>query len=277
MSKNLRTVLVFLSFLLLSFVLAACGSTDIASAPPAALPVAVPMPVGSSFEYIPILMYHYMGDVPSDQIGNKIREDLTVSAGNFEAQLKWLKEEGYTSVTLREAVEAYGETPPAPLPERPVVLTFDDGYDDAYTVALPLLKKYGMTGTFGIITGKAGKPGYMTWEQIVKLNEAGMEIVAHTVSHLELPTLSDNVLASELENSRKILEKNLGHPVRDLVYPSGKYDERVMAAAKAAGYLSGRTTKRGVVTKDTNSFELPVLRVHGNTTLEQFRGMFGNL
>lgn len=125
------------------------------------------------------------------------------------------------------------------LPKKPVVISFDDGYEDAYAAALPLLKKYDFKGSFAIITGKVGTPDYMTWEHIKTLARGGMEILSHTISHSDLRLISDKKLEEELAGSKKILQDKLGVQIDGLVYPSGQY-------------------------------ELPAVRIRAKTTLEKF-------
>lgn len=238
-------------------------------------PAAIPQLTTYNQE-IPILMYHHIGTVPADRKTDAVRIDLTVSAENFDAQMKWLQDKGYTSISMAEAatfVEHKGQFPAwssFALPGKPVVISFDDGYEDAYTEALPVLKKYNFSGAFGIITGKVGTPEYMTWEQIQALRHDGMEILSHTVSHPDLRFTTDKELKKELENSKATLQDKLGIQVEEIVYPSGKFDARVIKAAEAAGYLGARTTANWKTTKDSSPYALPAVRIHGDTTLKHF-------
>lgn len=216
--------------------------------------VTPPFVIKTPTKKIPILMYHYIGEIPADQKNNAVRKDLTVSAENFEAQLKWLKKNGYT-------------TPGS------IMLTFDDGYDNAYSTAFPLLEKYGFRGIFAIITGKVDTAGYLSWDQISEMKQVGMEFWSHTVAHLDLRTLSDKILETELIYSKTILEEKLGVKIDGFVYPAGKYNERVVQAVKKAGYLWARTTKKGWGTLPLNSYEIPTIRIHGTTSLAQFASL----
>jgi len=232
---------------------------------------------------VPILMYHYIGDIPTDEKNVALRSDLTVSVANFEEQLKWLKANEYATVWLSEAA-AFSNAKDgywSPLssfawPQKPIILTFDDGYEDAYTNALPLLQKYGMYGSFAIITGKIGTPGYLTWEQVKQMQQANMEIVSHTVSHPDLSTDSVATVKSELEKSRADMEAHQIYSRNFLVYPSGKYNSSTIEQLKLAGYIGARTTKSGKVTKESDAYELPVIRIHGSTTIDQFHTIIGS-
>lgn len=223
---------------------------------------------------VPILMYHHIGDVPVDQTTNAIRQDLTVSAADFEAQLKWLKENNFYPSSFGELqvyLAAHGKVQPLSnfaMLEKPVILSFDDGYSDMYTVAFPLLQKYGMRGSFGIITGSVGNPEYLTWEQIQAMQKGGMEFLSHTVSHPDLRTISAAALKKELTDSKLTLEIKLGGEISTLIYPSGKYDQKVLDATAAAGYKLARTTNPGVTTKNSKPLELATIRIHKTTSLK---------
>ncbi len=229
---------------------------------PTATPTQGPTPDGQAREAeVPILMYHYISDLPPD--ADAIRRDLTVAPADFEAQLAYLRDAGYTGVTLDDLIGylAAGR----PLPAKPVVLTFDDGYADAYSGAFPLLKQYGFPGTFFVITSflDEGRPGYLTWEQAAQMQAAGMEIEAHSVTHPDLTGLGDDALVAEVQGAREAIEAHLHAPVRYFCYPSGRYDQRTIAALQAAGYWAAVTTAGGSTHTSGELFELARVRVHG--------------
>ena len=266
--------LIFLSQIFLS----QCGGAA------AVLPAAVSTAPASSLTpsdqtQIPILMYHYIGPIPPDQLNNALRKDLTVSQENFEAQLKWLSENNYETVYFQEVLDFVNHaSTPTPAfaslgSKKPIVLSFDDGYESAYSVAFPLLKKYKMKGAFAIITGKIEMRKYLTWSQISVMQAAGMEILSHTVTHADLSILTAPQIEDELTTSKEQLEAILGHQVKGLIYPSGKYTGRVIRSARNL-YEGARATQRGVVTKNSKPFELPTVRIRGSTTLEQFSHLF---
>lgn len=209
-----------------------------------------------------VLMYHHIGPLPPD--ADDIRRGLTVSAENFDAGLKFLKDGNYNVVTLQKMYQmvAQGEDV-----SKTVVLTFDDGYDDNYVHALPILQKYGFTGTFFIISGKIGQAEYMTQDQIKKLVSVGNEIGSHTVNHLDLATLPATNLKSEVEDSKSTLEKLIGEPVVSFCYPSGKFSPDVEKAVAAAGYKIAVTTQKGAPFLTNNPFEVPRYRINPSTSL----------
>ena len=149
----------------------------------------------------------------------------------------------------------------APLPEKPIVLTFDDGYRSMYTTVYPLLKERGWSGTFYCITGNSSKRGHLSEDMIAEMAAGGMEIGSHTVSHLELNSLGSKRLKRELTESRETLVALTGQEINMLCYPSGRYNNATKTAADDAGYLTAVTTKYGFAQKSQGAFELKRIRV----------------
>ena len=233
---------------------------------------------------LPILMYHHVNDLPRT-VSDPFLRDLTVPTADFRRQIELLQTNEAQTVSLAALMEYLqgGD----PLPPRAVVLTFDDGYDDNYRFAYPLLREFGMTGTFFVVANLVGQPGYMTWEQLREMQLNGMAVESHSLDHIDLSVLPRAELQRQLTESRRILELNLMRPVRFLNYPSGRYSPQVIAAAGAAGYQAAVTVNYGVVQRRSAAFELNRVRVKGADTLESLaakmlpqdwkytRGMFG--
>lgn len=217
---------------------------------------------------VPILMYHYVSDPPAG--ADAYRLDLSVDPQQFEAQLAHLQAAGYESITLGDLVRhlAAGE----PLPPRPVVLTFDDGYVDNYLYAFPLLRQYGFRGTFFVVTRflDEGRPGYLSWEQAGLMQAAGMDIEAHGVSHESLRRQSHEYLEREILGSRQAIEAHLQKPVRFFAYPFGHYDQQAIEVLRAGGYWGAVTTEAGVLHSSAAPFTLKRVRVHGGQGLDKF-------
>src|SRR5712691_6097905 len=174
---------------------------------------------------VPILLYHYV-DESVAKLG-----DLGVAPADFERQLQFFQATGITPIGLDQVIQAVlGDTP---LPSQPVVLTFDDGYADNYTAAFPLLRKYGLTGTFFVSSDLVGSPGFMTWEQLAEMAACGMAIESHGATHASLSSISPAELRRELEVSHATLEHRLQRSVRYLAYPGGHFNASVLAAARA--------------------------------------------
>jgi len=211
-----------------------------------------------------ILMYHHIGPLPQD--ADDIRRGLTVSSENFDSQMKYLKENGYNVLTMKEMYVLVAQSK---LPEKAVILTFDDGYQDNYLYAEPVLENYGFKATFNIITDDIGQAEYMTPEEVIALSKKGHELASHTVSHPSLEQLSGDALMSELVDSKSALEKMTADKVITLCYPAGKYDAEVEAAAKSAGYKMAITTVASKGTFSTSRpYEISRYRINPTTQLD---------
>jgi peptidoglycan/xylan/chitin deacetylase (PgdA/CDA1 family) len=168
----------------------------------------------------------------------------TEPPADFERQMRYLAGEGYTAVTLAALVDHM--TAGKPLPPKPIVITFDDGYADNYTTALPILKKYGLRATVFVVTDFLGEGPYMTWDEVKALRASGMEIGSHTLHHRDLTTLPPDERARDLQLSKEGLEWRLEAPARFLAYPFGAYDAATEAAMKQAGYKAAVSTVPGL-------------------------------
>jgi peptidoglycan/xylan/chitin deacetylase (PgdA/CDA1 family) len=220
---------------------------------------------------VPILMYHYIGDPPPT--ADRLRRELTVSASAFEAQMAWLRDNGYTTVTL-DQVHDYlngGEA----LPARPVVLTFDDGYLDAYTVAFPALKRHGHVGTFFVIADfiNYNNPEHATWAQLREMSDAGMRIESHSRTHIDLRRRSNAVLVWELLGPVEQIEAFIGRKPRFFSYPTGRYDAAVIKILRDLGTNAALTTEFGRTQRLSSALEWPRLRIKNSTPLEGFANL----
>jgi len=211
-----------------------------------------------------VLMYHHVGPLPEK--ADDIRRGLTISAEEFESQLKYFKENGYSAVSLKKFDELREKRT---IPKKLVILTFDDGYDDNFNYAFDLMKKYNATGTFFIITNKIGKSEYMSEEQIKELAKAGNEIGSHSVSHPSLEKYKGDSLNNELSRSKETLEKIVLDKIISFCYPSGKYNEDTVKAAQQSGYKYAVTTRssNGEIDLD-NPFEIARYRISAGRNIE---------
>jgi peptidoglycan/xylan/chitin deacetylase (PgdA/CDA1 family) len=223
------------------------GAFSQAALPPRSPAVRVP-PIprdgeGSEGTVTPILIYHSIRPyVPSDTKGAR---RWIATPETLEAELSWLRENGYTSVTFNALAASI--TDGAPLPAHPVIISFDDDWQSQYDNAVPLLRKYGFTATFFVWVRAVGRAHHMTWDEIRELDARGMEIGCHTLTHLILTRLkSDEQLRHEIVSAKEMIEAQIGHPVTSLAYPFGQYDERVVQAVRDAGFTSARSTWPGV-------------------------------
>ena len=225
---------------------------------------------GSSVS-VPILMYHHVGPLLNT---DAVASDLTVSIADFESQIQYFKEKGYASVSLAQVYSAVAFQ--IPLPPKPVVFTFDDGYQDVFENAIPILEKYGFTGTFAIATELLGRPSYAVWDEVLEAQKSGMEIVSHTENHLDLTSdkYSDKDLNREIFGSKQVLEEKLGTSIDFFVYPYGKYNDKVVGLVKAAGYKLALTTAFGLQVHEQTLLTTPRLRVHGQNGLDKIKRVF---
>jgi len=201
---------------------------------------------------VPILNYHSVGAQA---------DEYTVTDAQFAQQLDWLAAAGIRTLALHEALTPHPQA---------VVLTFDDGKEDALTRVLPALQKRGMRAAFFIPTALVGRPGYLTWDGVRALAAAGMEIGSHSVDHARLSELADESVRAQLVESKRVLEAQLHAPVDLLAYPYNSVRRRVRDAAEAAGY---RIAVSGVAHGGSDALELLRVSVSGLTTLQQFQSI----
>lgn len=213
---------------------------------------------------VPILMYHYIAD---DWNKRDVKgKNLYVDPKIFESQLQWLQKNGYQTIDLDEALAYFRGTF---VPKgTPVVLTFDDGYDDMYSNALPLLKKYDDIGVFFIVSHFVGKKGYMTATEVRALHNRGMSIEAHTQTHPSLQTLTKKRQEEEILGSVKDLEAIIGAPIRHFAYPSGRYNTTTLSIVDHAKLLTAVTTRKGIATASDHLHALPRVRITNTTKFE---------
>ncbi len=238
-----------------------------------------PAPVFSTAmgkEKIPILMYHKVSPyIHHGGIG------LRVTPDNFECQMKYLYERGYKTITLNQLFDFWdrGESPPP----RTFILTLDDGYEDNYLFAFPILKKYGFTATVFLVYDHIG--GYnvwdirretqphiklLSWQQIKEMQAYGISFQSHTLSHPSLTTVDPQIAETEIRLSKIQLEQALGAPVNFLAYPYGRSNKNIEKMARAAGYKAALSTAFGKNDINTNRFRLKRLGIRGNTDLDDF-------
>jgi peptidoglycan/xylan/chitin deacetylase (PgdA/CDA1 family) len=232
----------------------------------------LPAPPGSAVDIrqrsgprlvVPILMYHYVrvNPVPHDRLG----ESLSVTPHEFAAQMALLDHAGATTVTLDDVVAALGGG--RPLPPRAVVLTFDDGYRDFTTAAMPVLRAHGFRATVFVVSGFVGRPGYMTADDVVAAAGAGMTIGAHTVDHVQLAHIPAGLARLEIEVSRRRLEQLSGQPVNAFAYPYGDTSRAVQAMVAAAGFHGAVTTVVGSAEEPRQQLTLSRVRIDGGDSL----------
>lgn len=248
---------------------------------PADLEAPILPPVTPAYKTVgvPILMYHHIANVfPTTDL---LDRSLTVTPSLFAEQLDYLKKMGYHTITFNQFMNAlyYG----GPLPKKPIILTFDDGYDDAYNYAYPILKAHGYSGMFYIITGKVGWRGQASWDQLKQMLANGMQIGSHTIHHVDMGDtyLSSPALAQqEAQISQATLQSNLSIPIQHFCYPNGgpfkgvnrELQQEVVALLAKDGYVSATTDpgRTGYIQSSLAPLALLRIRVDGRETFPQF-------
>lgn len=211
---------------------------------------------------IPILMYHAVHVMDPSEASNA---NLIVDPDLFEAHIKALAKAGYYFLTPEEAYKAFTENA---LPAKKVVwLTFDDGNEDFYTIAYPILKKYKAKATNNVITGfvKKGNAGNLTVKQMKEMMAHGMSFQSHTVNHPDLSATDKATQKVELTDSIGFLENKLNTKVNTIAYPSGRYNQTTLDLAKKT-YKLGLTTNEGLASAKDGLLSLNRVRILPTTT-----------
>jgi len=186
--------------------------------------------------HVPILVYHHVRPTPAGLSASD--RAYTVTPAALESHLRYLSEQGFTGVLLTDIRDTLllGK----PLPEQPVAITFDDGRENQYTNAVPLLEKYGFVATFSPFTNAIGRPGYVTWEQLMEMRDAGHDIGSHAVYHPYMTRLSEDEMRREAGESRAVLQEKLGMEIAVFSHPFGLFDEQTNAVLTETGYTVAR-------------------------------------
>lgn len=235
---------------------------------PTATTLPLPTPDGVARDIsLPILMYHYLSEPPAG--ADIYRRDLSVTPEQFAAHLDRLLTEGYTTISFYQFLEYL--TLGSPLPAKPVILTFDDGYRDNFVNAFPALKERGMVATFFVVTDflDEERPAYLTWEMAREMLAAGMSIESHSRNHASLAGKDDDYLVWQALGSLETLQFELGVRPRFVSYPAGEYDQRTIAVFQSAGYWAGITTVQGMDHSGERPFELERIRVRNTTDADE--------
>ncbi len=211
-------------------------------------------------QVVPVLYYHSV----MQEDGNELR----MPPEQFEAQMAYLKDHGYQSISLGQLYQAFNQK--GTLPAKPVVVTFDDGYADNYTSAFPILTKYGFNATVFMVTSYINGEGFMTWDQLKELVANDWEIGGHTDSHPYLTKIDSSAMLNELKFSKSLLEKELGQPVVSFAYPYGDRDFNVIQALKDTGYLVAVTTERGWADIKADAWNMQRVYCYASMGIEEF-------
>jgi peptidoglycan/xylan/chitin deacetylase (PgdA/CDA1 family) len=210
---------------------------------------------------VPILAYHQVGEA----------DDLySVTAAQFEQQMEYLNKNSYTAISLNELFDFYDGN--GNLPNKPIVITFDDGYEDNYLTALPIMEKYKMRGTVFIVPNLVGTPDYLSWRQIVEMQKRNTEIGSHTMSHIAMDEISPVEQRREIKDSKTVLEKQLRKPVLFFAYPYGQFTAITEQILKETGYRGACAGIAGLNGKGVDAYALKRVNVpHPKFGIWEFR------
>ena len=204
---------------------------------------------------VPIMMYHHVTAVTPSE-GN------WVSPKSFEQQMAYLTQHHYKVITLDELVSAIQKK--EKLSHKTVVLTFDDGYDDNYTQAYPILKKYQFSATIFLIANKINADGFLNLKQIEEMLTNGINFGSHTLSHPYLPSLSPPEQEKEIRESKARIGQALNTSIEYFCYPIGGFSDDIKRMVKEAGYKAALTTNRGFARSNQDVYELKRIRFVNN-------------
>ena len=214
---------------------------------------------------VPILYYHSV--LPDAEVATP--NEVTISPEKLREELMLVKELGYTTLTMSEFTAYINDN--KPIPEKSILITFDDGYTDNYAHAFPILKELNMKATIFMIASQVDSGYYMSAAQLREMSDYGIDIESHTDNHVYLDTLSYDQQLKELKDSKEKIEKILGKEVTSIAYPYGNYNEDTKKAAIAAGFTFGFTTNKGLAKRINNKVELNRIYESSNYSLDIFK------
>ena len=225
---------------------------------------------------IPVLMYHKVS--PDPHTGGL---GLRVPPEDFDWEMQYLKKNGYHAVGLGDVLDYFQQG--KALPEKPIVITFDDGYKDNFQYAYPILRKYSYTATVFVVANTIGETNefdvkkhlqpenkMMDWSEVQSLATGGITIGSHTLTHPYLSQISTEEAMQEIVESKKVLEKGLGKEVQFFCYPYGDYNDAIANMVKEAGYRAATTTQLGLNNPDTSPYLLKRIRIMGLYNHQKF-------
>jgi peptidoglycan/xylan/chitin deacetylase (PgdA/CDA1 family) len=241
----------------------ASESSTLSNASPSATPQLTPADYCIN---VPVILYHHIQPLEiASQLGH---EPLTVDSNIFDEQIKYLKEHNYHAATADELVQALENH--ISLPDKSVLITIDDGYDDNYTYAFLTAKKYQFVMNFMIPTELIGKPGYMNWDHLREMHSSDYaRIYNHTATHAALGQISQNEIDNELATSSADFKRELGLETNIFTYPYGSYNPLAIDELKRFGFIAGFTTDPGRQECLSNIMLLKRVRV-GNAPISSY-------
>jgi peptidoglycan/xylan/chitin deacetylase (PgdA/CDA1 family) len=225
---------------------------------------------------VPVLLYHGVGDEASPEV-----DRFTVSPRVFEQHMRHLAGEGYRSLTVSEFLPVLAGGGDG-LPPRPVLITFDDGFRNFLTEALPIMERYRLSSTLYATTGFLGddRPGtnasgdeMLSWSELAEVSRRGVEVGGHTHSHPMLDTLPQHAACLEISRCKDLIEQRLQEPIRSFAYPHGYSSVRVRRSVREAGYSSACAVKNALSHTGDDPFAIARLMIEKRHTMADLTGM----
>ena len=233
------------------------------------VPTATPIPtatwaiVGPGEVIVPVLLYHHVDAENTDPRYNVLPEV-------FEAQMQALDDWGYTTITVTQLIQAITEG--APLPPRPIVITFDDGHYSVYETAFPIMQEHGFFGVTYIVANRLKSYGFTGVGQLEEMISAGWEVGSHSYTHSDL-TLDRTNAFTEISDSRDRLTEALSQPVMTFAYPYGKFDHYIGDRTMKWGYIGAVGLGTGYTHNLYSVFYLQRMEVQGTYDMEKFASL----
>ena len=235
--------------------------------PPASAPT-LTRPLSNGELFVPILMSHHIR--PNPRPYDPTWASLNTSSDLLDTELAYLVNNNYHVITLDDLKKAL--TQDFSLPENPVILTFDDGYENFYTTAFPILKKYNLKATIFVITqGVENNKAYLTWSQIEEMYKSGLiTIGAHTQHHPNLPDLTNSLIEREIIGSRDDIKNHIGESPKWFAYPYGSYNNFAIDTVRSAGFEGAVSTIYSAIQNKERIYLLPRIMADGRFSIPEF-------
>jgi peptidoglycan/xylan/chitin deacetylase (PgdA/CDA1 family) len=210
---------------------------------------------------IPVLYYHSVKESADNEV--------TIKPEKLREELKYIKDEGYSTLTISQLKDYILSN--SPIPQKSILITFDDGYMDNYNSAFPIMKEFNMTATIFCIASELDGSYYLSKEAIKEMSDYGIDIESHTVTHPHLNKLEYSKQLEELSESKKILENITGKEICSVAYPFGDFNDNSVKASREAGYVLGFTTKLGLSDRNDNPLTLDRIYISSNYEMNTFK------
>ena len=227
--------------------------------------------IPQSYKKARVLMYHSI----SEHVGNEKHNKWRVKPKDFEKQMNWFYKNNWKSFTISELVKL------DEIPKKSFVVTFDDGFEDNFLNAFPILKKYNFKATIYLVPNQKTNhweekntsvlSNLLNNEQILQMQNSGLiEFGSHTLSHVNLSTINDEQLLNELKKSKEEVEKITNQECEAFAYPYGKFDDNIVNSVKRVGYKNATVVKRGLFKKDDDVFTIKRVGILGTESFFDF-------